>query len=163
MTPVAGKRFATFWVFTKSISSRNCAEIHGVIWMHTYGWLLCRPACDHSGESHGSLALMLLKGIPIHLPFLSWYFCKSMPSWMEVLYQAVPNHPPNSLVFKPPLSGHKFRHRVNGVGRGGGQTVFNQILTRFHGIRSKSGPNPLKSCIFRGTRRTPTGLKKYNG
>ena len=31
------------------------------------------------------------------------------------------------------------RHRVNGVSRGGGQTVFNQILTRFHGIRLKSG------------------------
>ena len=34
---------------------------------------------------------------------------------------------------------HKYRHRVNGVGRGGGQTDFNQILTRFHGIRLKSG------------------------
>ena len=31
------------------------------------------------------------------------------------------------------------RHRVNGVGRGGDQTVFNQILTRFHGMRLKSG------------------------
>ena len=31
------------------------------------------------------------------------------------------------------------RHRVNGFGRGGGQTVFNQILTRFHGIPLKSG------------------------
>ena len=32
-----------------------------------------------------------------------------------------------------------YRHRVNGVGRGGGQTDFNQILTRFHGIQLKSG------------------------
>ena len=32
-----------------------------------------------------------------------------------------------------------FRHRVNGVGRGGGQTVLDQILTRFHAIRLKSG------------------------
>ena len=33
-----------------------------------------------------------------------------------------------------------YRHRVNGVGRGGGQTPdFNQILTRFHGIQLKSG------------------------
>ena len=31
------------------------------------------------------------------------------------------------------------RHRVNGVGREGGQAVFNQILNRFHGIRLKSG------------------------
>ena len=31
------------------------------------------------------------------------------------------------------------RHRVNVVGRWGGQTAFNQILTRFHGIRLKSG------------------------
>ena len=65
------------------------------------------------------------------------------------------------------------RHRVNGVGRGGGQTVLNQILTRFHGVRLKSGQRPveiqlksgqnlLKSCVFRGTRRTPTGLKEYN-
>ena len=32
-----------------------------------------------------------------------------------------------------------FRHRVNGVGHRGGQAVFNQTLTRFHGIRLKSG------------------------
>ena len=32
------------------------------------------------------------------------------------------------------------RHWVHGVGRGGGQPVFNQILTRFHGIRL----NPIK-------------------
>ena len=32
-----------------------------------------------------------------------------------------------------------FQHRVNGVGRGGGQAVLNQILIRFHGIRLKSG------------------------
>ena len=50
-------------------------------------------------------------------------------------------------------------HRVNGVGRGGGQTVFNQILARFHGIRLnpvkvrlKSSQNLLKSCVFRGAR-----------
>ena len=38
------------------------------------------------------------------------------------------------------------RHRAkfNGVGRGGGQLVFNQILTRFHGIRLKSGWSPVK-------------------
>ena len=45
------------------------------------------------------------------------------------------------------------RHRVNGVGRGGGQTVF---LTRFypgfHGenpvtVRLRSGQNPLESCV----------------
>ena len=30
-------------------------------------------------------------------------------------------------------------HRVNGVGQGGGQADFNQILTRFYGIRLKSG------------------------
>ena len=52
------------------------------------------------------------------------------------------------------------RHRVNGVGRGGGQVAFNQILTRLHGIWSKSvknlvksGRHPLKSCVFRGARR----------
>ena len=31
------------------------------------------------------------------------------------------------------------RHRVNGVGRGGVQAVFNEISTRFHGIQLKSG------------------------
>ena len=30
------------------------------------------------------------------------------------------------------------RDRVSGVGRGGGQAVFSQILTRFHGVRAKS-------------------------
>ena len=34
--------------------------------------------------------------------------------------------------------GSKIRCRVNGFGRGGGQAVFNQILTRFHGIRLES-------------------------
>ena len=64
----------------------------------------------------------------------------------------------------------KDRHRVNGVGRGGGQAVFNQILTRFHGIRLKSGyspvkirlksgQNPLKSCVSEGTGRTLAGFK----
>ena len=38
---------------------------------------------------------------------------------------------------KPALE-HINRHRLNGVGRGGGQPVVNQILTRFHGIRLKS-------------------------
>ena len=37
---------------------------------------------------------------------------------------------------------------------------FNQILTRFHGIRLKSGRNLLKSCVFRGPGRAPTGLKR---
>ena len=51
-----------------------------------------------------------------------------------------------------------------------GSAVFNQILTRFHGIRSKSGSSlvkvrlksgrsPLKIMCFRGTRCTPTGSK----
>ena len=55
-----------------------------------------------------------------------------------------------------------YRHQVNGVRRGGGQAVFNQNLTRLVKIRLKSGGNPLKSCVFRGTRRTPTGPKKQN-
>ena len=33
----------------------------------------------------------------------------------------------------------QIRQQVNGVARGGGQAVFNQILTRFHGIWLKSG------------------------
>ena len=51
-------------------------------------------------------------------------------------------------------------HWVDGVGWGGGQAVSNQILTGFHGIRLKSSRNPFKSCVFRGTRHTPTWTKK---
>ena len=62
------------------------------------------------------------------------------------------------------------QHRVNGVGRGGGQAGFNQILTRFHEIRLKygespakillkAGRNPLKSCVLEGTERTLAGSK----
>ena len=40
-----------------------------------------------SGESHRPQTPILLKGIAIHLPFLSRYFCKSMPSsWQKVVY-----------------------------------------------------------------------------
>ena len=73
---------------------------------------------------------------------------------------------------KEPKKGPKTRQRVNGVGRGGGQTDFNRILTRFHGIRLKSvkvrlksirlksGRNPLKSCVSEGTARTLAGSKR---
>ena len=40
--------------------------------------------------------------------------------------------------FVTPNIPSKSRHRGNGVGRGGGRAVFNQILTRFHGIRPNS-------------------------
>ena len=40
-----------------------------------------------SGESNRLLTPMLSKSIAIHLPFLSRYFCKSMPSrWQTVAY-----------------------------------------------------------------------------
>ena len=40
-----------------------------------------------SGESHRPLTPILLKSITIHLPFLSRYFCKSMPfSWQRIVY-----------------------------------------------------------------------------
>ena len=43
---------------------------------------------DFSGESNRPLTPILLKSIAIHLPFLSRYFCKSMPSsWQKVVYQ----------------------------------------------------------------------------
>ena len=76
------------------------------------------------------------------------------------------------------LQNKRFYQRwVNGVDRGGGQAV----LTIFRTIRLQSGHNlvtirlkssqkmvkvqltsgrhPLKSCVFRGASRTPTGLK----
>ena len=72
----------------------------------------------------------------------------------------------------PPLANKRLhtptkpRHRLNGVGRGGGQAILNQILTRFRSKSGKSpvksGQNPLKSDVFRCTRRTPTVLKKWN-
>ena len=57
-----------------------------------------------------------------------------MPVKLHVQDTMQPGNP-NKATACPQIS----RHRVNGVGRGGGQTVFNQILTRFHGIRLKSG------------------------
>ena len=51
-----------------------------------------------------------------------------------------------------------FWARVHGVGQRGGQTAFNQIPWNPVKIRSgllqNSGPNPLKSCVFRGARCT---------
>ena len=39
------------------------------------------------GESHRSLTAILLKSSAIHLPLLSRYVCKSMPSsWLEVAF-----------------------------------------------------------------------------
>ena len=59
------------------------------------------------------------------------------------------------------------RRRVNGVGPGRGQAVLDQILARLHGIplksgsvRSKSGRNPLKSCVLEGTGHTLAGPKR---
>ena len=41
----------------------------------------------YSGEPHRPLTLLLLKNIAIHLPFLSRYFCTSMPSsWQKVVH-----------------------------------------------------------------------------
>ena len=41
----------------------------------------------NSGESNRPLTPILLKRIVIHLPFVSRYFCKSMPSsWQKVVY-----------------------------------------------------------------------------
>ena len=45
------------------------------------------PTQHKSGESNRPLTLMLLKSIAIHLPFLSQYFCRNMPSsWQKVVY-----------------------------------------------------------------------------
>ena len=42
---------------------------------------------NQSGESQRPLTLVLLENIAIHLPFLSQYFCKSMPSsWQKAVY-----------------------------------------------------------------------------
>ena len=40
-----------------------------------------------------------------------------------------------------------------------GQAVFKQIPWNPVKVRLKSGRDPLKTCVFRDTRRTPTGLK----
>ena len=42
------------------------------------------------GESHRPLTPILLKGIPIHLPFLSRYFCKVMPFFWEKVVHTPP-------------------------------------------------------------------------
>ena len=43
-----------------------------------------------TGESNRPLTPILLKSIAIHLPFLSRYFCKSMPSvWQKVAYTPI--------------------------------------------------------------------------
>ena len=53
------------------------------------------------------------------------------------------------------------QHRVNRVGQGRGQAVFSpvQIWLKSSQNDVKSSQNPLKSCVFRGTRHIPTTLK----
>ena len=67
-----------------------------------------------SGESNRPLTLALLKSIAIHLPFLSRYVCKSMPSsWQKVAYT-----PPNCITIRLPFVSQCFcrRIRVRAVG-----------------------------------------------
>ena len=46
-----------------------------------------REKYDETEESNRALTPIVWQSIAIHLPFLSWRFCKSMPSsWQKVLY-----------------------------------------------------------------------------
>ena len=66
-----------------------------------------------SGESNQHLTLIFLKSIAMHLPFLSQYFCKSMPSfWQKAVYT-----PPICITIRLPFVSRYFCRsiRVRGV------------------------------------------------
>ena len=73
----------------------------------TKGLRLC------SGESNRPLTPILLKSIAIHLPFLSRYFGKSMPSsWQKVLYT-----PPICITIRLPFVSRYFFGSIRVRGR----------------------------------------------
>ena len=66
-----------------------------------------------SGESNRPLTLIFLKSIAIHLPFLSRYFCKSMPSsWQKVVYT-----PPICITIRLPFVSRYFCRSIRVRGR----------------------------------------------
>ena len=66
-----------------------------------------------SGESNRPLNPILLKSIAIHLPFLSRYFCKSMPSsWQKVAYT-----PPICITIRLPFVSRYFCGSIRVRGR----------------------------------------------
>ena len=66
-----------------------------------------------SGESNRPLTPILLKSIAIHLPFLSRYFCKSMPSfWQKVVYT-----PPICITIRLPFVSRYFCRSIRVRGR----------------------------------------------
>ena len=65
-----------------------------------------------SGESHRPLTPILLKSIAIHLPFLSRYSGKSMPSW-----QKVPCTPPICIMIRLPFVSRYFFRSIRVRGR----------------------------------------------
>ena len=72
---------------------------------------LRRFRCLYSGESHRPLTPIFLKSIAIHLPFLSRYFCKSMPSsWQKVVYT-----PPIWITIRLPFVSRYFCRSITGL------------------------------------------------
>ena len=68
-----------------------------------------------SGGSNRPLTPILLKSIAIHLPFLSRYFCKSMPSsWQKVVYT-----PPICITIRLPFVSRYFCRSIRVTGRWG--------------------------------------------
>ena len=66
-----------------------------------------------SGESHRPLTPILMKSIAIHVPFLSRYFCKSMPySWQKVVYT-----PPICITIRLPFVSRYFCRSIRVRGR----------------------------------------------
>ena len=73
-----------------------------------------------SGESNQPLTPILLKSIAIHLPFLSRYFCKSMPSsWQKVVYT-----PPICITIRLPFVSRYFCRSIGVRGRSNTPNVY---------------------------------------
>ena len=68
-----------------------------------------------SGESNRPLTPRLLQSIAIHLPFLSRYFCKSMPS--ESSWQKVVHTPPICITIRLPFVSRYFCRSIRVRGR----------------------------------------------
>ena len=108
--------FIKYWVFSRVLAPqklpkmtlnclnclKNCLEFPGIAWNRL-----------NSGESHRPLTPILLKSIAIRLPFLSRYFCKSMPSsWQKAVYT-----PPICIAIRLPFVSQYFCRSIRVRGR----------------------------------------------
>ena len=97
-----------------------------------------------SGESHRPLTPILLKSNAIHLPFLSRYFCKSMPSsWQKVAYT-----PPICITIRLSLVSRYFLRSIRVRGRGTPPTQTTSKTSIRVCLLSRPAPLSKNRCII---------------